>query len=486
MLAAATDRYPTRFQARPLNMSNTATTNNSKVKATVIGLFVVSLVVCGGPLTWWFGRKTLATRKLTEKRAEIVARGLPIDDASMEDYRYSKMSREHSEAWMRILEMLDSKEFHSSCEGIPIVGVPEEEIEFIPGEPYAYEERVADFLEQWEDTLSKIHEITEGSGPIWTQVEFDSFSTLLPYVQNTRSVARLLDLEFEDAVRRDDRDAAFHCLMALVGTGRSLEAEPIIVAQLVRVAVNSIALEDLKMALELDLLDENQLRKLLRQLRTIDDFGPKYRTAIVGERAMAQQVFDDPSGIGRYGDSPAISLPLGARPIDALYHLDVMERAESVATEDLNQFFQQAEELDQALSREMNDAGGLRGFDRTMTNLLIPAMGAYGQAITREAMSVRIAKLAVAARLFEQRHGRWPQIIDELLEKSSDLDLGPVQPIGQKPFGFMATDDGVQLSGFPLYTGQRVTPDAPVDPKYVDESQRSDAAFWVWELKTPR
>ena len=461
-----------------MSENESPTKPNSKFAFLVICALV--LIFCGGPLTWWFGRQAIARRELDEKRDELIARGMPVDDESMEMYRAQNMSHDKSDAWMRILDTVTSDEFNQSCTGVPRLSADEDIVDWIPGEPYPHDEIVRSFLDEWQDLLSNIHDVTEDSGPIWTKVEFDSFSTLLPYTQNTRQVIRILALEFEDAVRRGDGDQAFKSLKAMIGTARSQQKEPIIVSQLVHLALVAVAIDQIQVAIEQDILDERQLISLLQQLRTQDDFGPQFRMSIAGERAMAIPIFDDPSRLDESGGGFGSSIM--ARSIDAVAHMKLMQRAEDLDTSDLNTFFEQATELDSHLSEEMQ-AGGLKRLDTMLTSMITPAIGGYTQAIVRNAMRVRMAKLAIALRIYEKRNGQFPETLDELVKPEMRLDLGPTKPIGPSPFGYTYADGKATLWGFRLRTGARETPPQPEDYGSQPEHEDEDIKSWIWNLE---
>lgn len=433
------------------------------------------LLLCGGPLSWWFGRQAIANRRFQEKKAELVSRQLPVDDASLEVYREQMMSKEKSEQWVQILETVESEPFNQSAAHLPIVGVPEDEQPFVPGQPWAHAEEVAEFLEQWGQLRKDIHEVTEKTESIWTYTEFESFSTLLPYIQATRSVSRLLSLEHLDAVRRDDSEQAFHSLLGLIGVSRSIEKEPMVVSQLVHLATLGVALQQLKLSLEADMLDDQQLQTILDQLQQIPPYGDRYRWAVHGERAMALPAFENPSSLDE-------SLPVtGARPIDALAALEVYAGMEAVDTDSLESFVAGTMGVEDSFTERQEQAGPLRKLDTILTNLVVPALGAVGKAYARLEMEMRIAKTAIGLRLYEHRFDRWPESLDELTQL--DTDLGLLQPLGPKPFGFRVADGDAVLWGFDIHSGATQVPDEPIDLDTLDESQRESYEYWLWRLK---
>ncbi|MCO8120111.1 hypothetical protein NHH03_00055 [Stieleria sp. TO1_6] len=461
-------------------ITETSTTSRAWILMAVL-LIGVPIVLCGGPLTWWMARRSNAFSTLHQRRDEIVARGLPIDDQTMMEYRSAQMDHQRSERWMKLLDQLEAAEFKTACREIPILGTPEDEVAFVPGQPYPYDRQVQVFLAEHSDLLKELHQIVEGSGAIWTKADFDSFNTLLPYIQATRTAVRLLSLELEDAIRRDDHDQVFDSLVAMIGVARSLEKEPVLVSQLVRIAIVGITVQYSKQAIELDLLDGEQLSALLTQYRALDDFGSGYRIAIIGERAMSQPMFDN---VQRLSDPRAThSMNLNQRPLDALASLDYMQRAESIPTDDLNSFYHEIVALDADFQAQRAEANWLNQYETLMTELTAPALAAYGNAIVRSTMSTRLVKLAIGLRLYEKRHGRWPDTLGQLSADQSVGDLGPTEPVGHKPFGYRVTDGRAELWGFRAETPFESTPESPTDLTALGESEGENLAVWNWLLE---
>ncbi|WP_259636717.1 hypothetical protein [Stieleria sedimenti] len=106
--------------------SDASPKSSSSSKRTLLVLMVclgLAVLLCGGPLTWWAARRSAASADVAERREEIRARGLPIDDASMEAFRVQTMGQGKSERWMNVLEEIESTAFQNSCRGVPVVGV---------------------------------------------------------------------------------------------------------------------------------------------------------------------------------------------------------------------------------------------------------------------------------------------------------------------------------------------------------------------------
>ena len=97
-------------------------------------------------------------------------------------------------------------------------------------------------------------------------------------------------------------------------------------------------------------------------------------------------------------------------------------------------------------------------------------------------MQLRIAKVGIGLRLFQQQHGRWPESLDDLAPENIGVDLGSINPIGDQPFGYVVEDQTVQLWGFLPETPTDVTPKAPMDLATLNEKERRTWEYWHWVL----
>ncbi len=439
---------------------------------------VLMLLICGGPIAWWLSRNVIAARELKRQTAELIARDIPIDDASITVYREQQMSKQQTARWMEILATLESKEFGATTQGLPIIGTPKNQQSYVPGEPWVHADEVTEFLDQWSDLRTEMHAVLEESGPIWTPIEFESFNTMLPSIQSSRTASRLLTLEFRDAMIRGDQAATMRSLLAMIGVSRSMEKEPSVISQLVHIATLGVALRDLKLALEADFFEPSQLLPILSQLQQRESLRNRHRYAILGERALALPAFDNPGMLSEGATGPSF----GARPIDALASLQVYEQLEAAPTDTLDQYAAFLEQFANDYAAKRTQAGPLRRFDTIITDLVTPAMDGVGLAMVRSEMEVRIAKLAIGVRLYQDRFGRSPTSVAALNEL--DVDLGELQPLGTKPFGLRNEQGTVVLWGFDPQAADTQTPAEPINLEALNEGDRSREEYWLWQLKS--
>ncbi len=481
----------------------------------VVGIPLLLLIV--GILVF-FGRERSARNELTKRLDRLVAQGLPVDDASLLEFNKSMTSSEDTRAWQGVFKQFESPEFKQSSKGVPLFdGLVEMNIpapgekwpQRIAGEELAafsddsdlgatdldlqdqgfsaveenviVESEVRDFLANWSELHHKIAMLSlkqlepEAKG-VQFIAQFESLNTLLPCVQSLREAARLLSLRGQIALYDRDSKQVKNAIEALLGCSRTLQGEPILISQLVSIAIDGMAMELLKTGLEHDVLDEQELLALLPLFRAGVDIGPQWRIAIQGERAMGLPVFENPALAG----DGAARIP--ARSRDALYFLDAMERVLKIPEDDFDSFLA-ALDAEEQKTDELVHGGILTMLDSVLTSLLTPAYRAAGSAFVRRAVQHRMAVTCIGIRLYEKRQGKLPAKLDDLISLQVDgtsFDLTTLLPAGGKPFGYRVDQQEAVVWGGNL----RLDPATPAEPLPTAEGEPNadENKLWIWTL----
>lgn len=439
--------------------------------------FLLPVLLVGIALLVFAGRDASAKRLLEKRIEKLQAEGLPVDDESMADFHIDATSRRDLDVWLGILEELQSKQFSDSVDGVPIFdGKVENPIPVTHG-PWAEEETTRAFLNRWSDLHDRTMRLCMDAEPVRFPITWQSVSTLLPKTQEMRQAARLLSLRGQVAVYDRDAAAARRSIDALLGCATVLSGEPILVSQLVSIAIDGMAMDVLKKAVEQDVLRERDLEDLLQEVLKKTTVGPEWQLSMKGERAMMLPIFQNPELINaNIGSS---FLPFRSR--DANNYLDLMENILEIPTTDLDQF-QVRLEVEEAKLAEALSGSFIKKLDNMLTSMLTPAFSAAGSAFIRQALTHRIAALAMGARLYKIEHGKFPESLS-LLEPYGVVASDMV-PVGGKPFGYRLDEDRALLWGFSRMSEMTSVPDTPPDPQegepYVDQIR-----FWKWELLDP-
>jgi hypothetical protein len=323
----------------------------------------------------------------------------------------------------------------------------------------------------------KLSELTEGRYPI--HYSADAISTLLPYAQNTREIARLLSYDVLLRAQENDAEQALRSCRAIINAGRSVGDEPTLVSQLVRIAIRSIAVDKVQRALAQGQPSEAALRKL-QQLLEKEEPEPLLLIGMRGERGgmdrlllalesgttSLDSVLGGPSGM----ESLTLRLP-GSMDRQRAAMLRYLTRAVEVAKLPPGQ--QQHDEMQQ-----------LEAIVKTqpyLVRLLAPAFTKVFTAFERSRMELRCAVAALAAERYRHDKKRWPDTLEALCE-AGYLGQVPVDLYDGKPVRLRRLDDGLLIYS--------IGPDGEdnggnLDPKK-PLAKGTDLGFRLWDADKRR
>lgn len=454
------------------------------VPRVFVAIVSIPLLLILAVAAWWMGRNAAAQREVDRKLAQLREQRLPVDQQSLLDYYRRLTSPERFASWLSVFEELKTPDSVNDARQLPVVGSPPPDVDEVPlpGQPYPLKNKVEAFLQKQQPLLGRIHELAADAGPVSFSLELDSYNTLLPWVQSIRNVANLLTLQHDHAVYKGDASTATRAIVSLLGVGRTLEGDPILVSQLVRVAIHHVAIDSLKRSLESDLLSDQQLRQIRAELVAYSDHRPVLPRALAGERAFVMAMHRDPEGLPQLPPLATFS-----RPRDMLATLRLFEKSEAVARRDLDGLMAGSVQLKVDFTRTVHSTNWLEQFDTVLTGQLVPAIDSVHQAFVAQVMRNRIAELAIALRLFQHQIGDWPQRLSEL--QRIGVDPGQLMPPGGKPFGYRPAQDRALLWGFRpdldvwRQEGGQAASDEPPEPDPAGQNQGS-ADDWLWELES--
>ena len=103
----------------------------------------------------------------------------------------------------------------------------------------------------------------------------DWISTLLEEQQNSRAVANLLVLDSYRAIQQPQLDQSWRAARALFNIGRAFEDEPILISQLIRLAMQGLAIQCLERSLAHGTLADKDLAGMNFYVEGVEGVLPK-------------------------------------------------------------------------------------------------------------------------------------------------------------------------------------------------------------------
>jgi hypothetical protein len=433
---------------------------------TVGILTIVLLLVVSCFLSWWAVLEGKDRKRMDSKIEELRNRGAPVDSASLQAIYESKTDPTDAEAWKRIFAELQSEEFKQWSAGVEVfdgqaVGTGWTET------AWSGEAAERNLVAKTEDLRRRIHELVRKPNAVRFVSKFNGIDTWLSHAQQQRSVQRLISTEFQIAFADRDSAACREAIETCLGVAQLSRRDPFLVSHMVNVACHGIGMMNIHRALEYDVLNERDLEAVWEMVANDELSIQRLPWMIQGERAFGLSAIDDPTQLEGFLDSPSQGYLkwVGPSHRDTMTLLTFYESLENLDISDIDALQIEASRLSKSIETQRQEAGLLELRHWLVTSSLLPAGSALVEALVRDVVLERLTRLALAMRLYEKRHGRFPDTLEALNELGFDPKNS--KPWGGKPFGYRLEEGVAVLWGTP----PRVGPHTSDEPPKLDENE---------------
>lgn len=418
-------------------------------------------------------RESSGKRAMATEIEKLVSEGLPTDDQAIDDIYCSRTSDDHVDDWQELFSKIDSREFLQDGAGVPWHDPKvEDERPFVgvANKDWKYAEACEAFTTKHQELIAEIHRLAAQPEPCRFPIVFQSTDTLLPEVQISRNVARLLMIDAHVGIHARDPKRVAQDIESIYSLSRQVDAVPFAVSRLVGIALRGMALQILQRSIAIDLLTAEQLTSIDGLLVNYCELGSRWQETMQDELGNLLPTFFNPSrALNRDKLTPA-------RGHDAVFFIAMMRRAIQMETGDWPTFYRSIQQLEADMKADRLSM--LQSIDHLLSHTLAPAFSIYATTWINDAQLHRLARLAIASRLQMNKDPALPASV-ELIPESAKL-----HPFGNAPFGFQSAGDRIVLWGFQLSDKDLQTPAEP--PKYDPELPNTDVnERWVWEVVRP-
>lgn len=375
----------------------------------LVPLVVVPLVIFAGYVGWLLFNEYRSYRQLDTQMIPIRAPGASPEDAWLTKQFAEVSSSEGTAAWSQII-MLSGSVGWNAINDLPIIGHGKTLRTLEVGAQWESQKLVDDYLHEAQPLLELIYEAEKYPTPVWQPMDFRGYSTLLPELQDSRQIARVLQLDFEHAVVGNDRQRAMRNLQAMQNTADAFDWDLFMVGELVNVALRGMRYIAIQRSLYADIWTVDDLEQLMAEAQQPLPLAQSWRRSIESEKAMA----------ATFTLGPLYS------PSNRLRLLERYAEMEALANSDPGQFVLRAGELERHWKVQKH------GLD-FMFAMLQPAITAYAAAFDRLEHTRRLVLTSLAVKLFKVTNERWPEDLQELTQlglKSADWTLPGIGPLG--------------------------------------------------------
>ncbi len=375
-----------------------------------------------------------AAAKLKAKMDQLKRAGEGYDNASFEQWYRNHTHPEGAQAWVNLLNSVSATSQIGAVASLPIVGTGKELKELDPKAEWPNEPAVNEFLDEMLGLIQQTHQLEKWPTPVQFPIEFNGQQTLLPYHQQSRSVTRLLQLDFEYAFYQREFERAIRDLKSMGTVAEAMNSKMCLVVDLIVSTILSTQYLEIQRSLLTDNWPPENLNQLRELVREVHYSPARWKTLLTNERAM----FSDDVALGdlaRITDSAEASLvPLletGRLRIFEAY--DELIAAGNVDLALLRSASKQA--VERIVKRDASfdvDGGNI------WIGLMLPAAEQMATAMENLESNRRLTLTAIALRQFKHQEGHWPANLREL-EKVGLTNLDTTT-VNRGAFGYEIAD----------------------------------------------
>ena len=390
----------------------------------VVGSFALATVAAAG----WLGAKEWSAWQAVQDEYErLESQGWPVDDASVAEWFRDRTHSEGSRDWSEISFVLS----HAKVSELPRLGHDDDSGPFLePGVGWPSEPLVAEFLEQMKPVLDRIESAGEHPLPVWQPIQFNGFATLLPQLNDSRTILRFLSLEVDHATYTRDADRAMRALKCQQRTAMAFDSQLVMVTEMVHSALVQNHYSSIQATLCCDMLNEVQVDELIRELEQPLNLSERWRNTIAGERAFVSATWD-----GDFGNGTAALAKLYGGPSSKLAYLQSTVHWGNLADNGLPQLIQQAEAEDKQFSEAPRDF---------MSQLLTPALAGFARGYERLENERRLTLTALGVKKYFLQQSAWPESLSQLTDVGLRAD--DWTRVDGASFVFERKDDGCEIA----------------------------------------
>jgi len=384
--------------------------------------------------------------EVTAEIARLRAAGEPVDNETLARWFHAGTSQEGTAAWRDVLVAVEQVSCGETANSFPIIGLGKLPEPLVPGAPWPDEPRIAEFLQEIRPLIAQIEQAGRYPTPVWQPIAFNGFATLLPEIQASRSVIRLLQLEVQHALYHRDIERARRGLDAMRITAAALSWDCSVVTDLVGLALRDTHRDTIRQSLLHTDWEPAQLDQLLAQVEPYGDAAARWQRIFAGERAMTLACVQSSVELDRMlsqGDEFGAAAML-LTPSCRKKYLDRIAAIQQIGTEGVLGIGPRSRAWEEKFFREER-----RRFDDVLTNLFVPAIAGMGTAYERDELARRLTRTALALKRYRVSEGRWPARLSDLAEVGLKPEDWTALQAG--PFGYKIEGEEAVLWAYDVY-----------------------------------
>ena len=353
-----------------------------------------------------------ADQAIQQQIAQWDKAGVPYDNDTLQMSYVKGTFPEGLADWDRVIRLTAWGSRTKSYSQLPYLGSegkpPEVLVPDDNNDQWADEALVAGYLDEMQPVIDLIEQASTHPTPVRFPMHFQGFNTLLPHIQSSRSIARILWLDCDYAYSKNNTQRALRDLSLMQSTIDAFESRDFLVSLLVTNAIHGMRLRSVRRTLTHCVWDESQLAALRESMSADEDIVAPFREALSKERALSFVSLKEAESLkeiyGLTGQSKRVAND-SILPSDLLLLIEQYNKLIAAGDDSIPQWVKRAEELDRRLDAD---------HPNSIAALLLPATQQCIGAGIRLEQTRRWTLTAIALRQYQQQHNSWPKRLSDL------------------------------------------------------------------------
>ncbi len=291
----------------------------------------------------------------------------------------------------------------------------------------------------------KLADMPRGRFPITYSKNY--ISTLIPNIQDARGTANVLGYDVLYRAQSGDLDGAIVSCRAILNNGRSISDEPMLIPQLVRMAIRAIAVTNAERTIGQGTPSSDGLAALQRAMEEEAE-EPLLVPALRGERGgmdqFMQTLQDGSTSVkqmqGLLNGGPRRNGGWAGEEI-MLYLPGSATNNRAALLEEMNKLIEIYKLPPEEQVEPLKQLKATQSKAPLLVRELMPATEKIAEAERRTRGLLRCASAGLAVERYRQKYGHWPEKLDDL--KDEFLRAVPLDPYDNRPLRYRNDGEGV-------------------------------------------
>lgn len=404
-----------------------------KWKPKISHILILLLLIAIGAFVYF---RVSLKDEIQERIEAIRSEGYPVTFEELDQWYSIPLDAENS-AYI-VIDAIDYYTEPNNAQVMPVVGPVQLPSRTEPM-PKKMKNLISQYLMDNQKSLELLHKTADleyGRYPINLSL---GLGTLTPNLSEIRKCAFLLRLESVYSSENGDSTIVVNSIKSIFGAARTLSREPILVSQLVRIAIENLGISSLEYSMNRITFSNEEMNELGDVFQKAED-SSGMKLALVGERCFTLSVFENPMSIS----NNVIGGGLPATPLLGIYKaLGIMDK-EAVIFLDLEKEYIDAFELPAYKQIVAFEAIQVKVDALPRVYLFLHnLMPAYSRVIVlniRNIAHLRTAQTALAVQRYRLNNGRLPDSLDKLVPDY--LKSVPLDPFDGKEIRYKKLERG--------------------------------------------